>query len=232
MSHQERIDRLAVDVELIRELAASGFGGENWEMLANVLAEYGVSVFDGWMRAGVLYERLAGKNVRAPRLPDWALADPEVRVELAVGTVSAALHVFRTDILPNRKWQPSRGAALSTYFIGQCMFRFGNVAQAWLRESKERITTPVPDDDLIRLSDRAPVRSVEDDVIRDETAQQVLAGATPRGARAMVMLTHGYSHAEIAAELGCTTKSVSSLLEREYRKARRTLTQLREDGTA
>lgn len=229
---EERINRLAMDVEVVSELAAAGYRGPEWDFFAWVLAEYGIGVFTGWMRRGVVYEQLARRGVRASRVPQSVFDDPNHRDFIAVTTVGDALRVFQNDVLPNEKWDPDRGAALSTYFIGQCMFRFGNAVQSWQRETSREHEFPVADDLLHYAVDGPVVSRVEDDVIRDLTARAILEGASSaRAARAMSMAALGYKPAQIAEDLGTTAKAVSSLLDREYRRARGTLARQKGKGT-
>ena len=230
---EERIDRLAMDAEVVAELAVAGYHGPEWDFLAHVLAEYGIGVFTGWMKRGVVYDQLAQRRVRAPVLRQSVFDDPYHRELIAVTTVGDALRVFQTDVLPNGKWNPAKGAALSTYFIGQCMFRFGNAVQAWQRENSREHEFPATDDMLHSELDRSAVSRIADDVIRDRTARAILEGASnPRAARAMSMAALGYKPAQIAEDLDMTAKAVSSLLDREYRKAREMLTRQERKGTA
>lgn len=232
LSEEERINRLAGDAELVAELRRAGFRGREWDFLAGVLARYGIAVIGGWMRRGVIGEKLAEKRVQAPTLPQHALNDSLIRDEIAVMTVGDALRVFQTDILPNNKWQPNRGAALTSYFIGQCLFRYGNAVQQWQRDNRPDVngtgyaisTDPHSLDEVVSSQrDRASAADIEDDLVRDETARQAVSNASnPRAARALALEVLGYSDREIAEDLGITPKAVSSLLERERARSRTT----------
>lgn len=59
-----------------------------------------------------------------------------------VSVVGDAIIAFQRDVLPNGKWRPGGGASLSTFFIGQCLFRYGNAVQQWQREDRRNREGP------------------------------------------------------------------------------------------
>ncbi|MCA0146667.1 hypothetical protein [Blastococcus sp. LR1] len=216
----ERAERLAGDVHLVQHLRQQGFQGEDWDFFVNELARYGLAVVSGWMRSGLMASKCAEKRIVAPALPDAVRQDPEAIDEIATETVAEAIVHFRDEVLVPGVWDPAKGAALKTFFIGQCMKRYANVARRWLNHDLRPSTEVVTHErDVL---DRGRVTGVEDDVLRSLTAQRILEGVdNPRAARALVMDALGYSNAEIAIDLGTTPDGASSLIKRARAAIRR-----------
>lgn len=226
----ERAERLAGDAELVQYLRQHGFEGEEWEFFVNELARYGLAVVTGWMRRGLMATKCAEKNIAIPALPDSVGDDQDAIDEIATETVAEAIVHFRNDVLVPGIWDPAKGAALKTFFIGQCMKRYANVARRWLNHDLRPRHEIVTDEWTVLDTEQAA--GVEDDVLRSVTAQRILEGVSnPRTARALVMDALGYSNAEIARDLGTTLDSASSLIKRaraEHRRQHR----IPEGGTA
>ena len=215
LSDSERLDRLAGDAELEADLRAQGFEGEDWDFIANELARYGVAVLSGWMRDGVIHDRLAEQNVKAPHLPLSVTQDRDAREAIAMDAVADALNKFREKVLIAGVWDPTKGASLKTFFIGQCKFRYANAVRRWEKGGLDLDADELPTTETGTLEWHR-VTGVEDDVIRTVTAQAILEGASnERAARALAMDACKYPNAEIAADLGMTTEAVKSLLRRE-----------------
>jgi Sigma-70, region 4 len=205
-----RLALLEADRELVHRLMWRQYQGPEWRRFAAALAEYGVQVVRAWVHSGLIFVRCKQKRVgtlkSVPRSSDDS-------TELAGETVSEALHAFRAKVLIPAIWDPTRGATLKTYFIGQCLFQFPNVYRRWVREDQHinmndgafaqelaaRCTPPAPAHVLIELS-------------------RLLHGATcdsPEILEALVEM--GHSQAEIAELVGTTLRAVESRLYR-YRK--------------
>lgn len=216
----ERLDRLAGDADLVEHLRRQGFQGQDWDFFVNELAKYGIAVVGGWMRRGVMAAKCAEKKIRVPSLPDWIRSDNEAVEDIATETVAEALNHFRDDVLIPGVWDPAKGAALRTFFVGQCMKRYANVARRWLRhDAKPRDELATDDAEVL---DAGVHTGVEDDAIRTVTALRILEGvSSERAARALAMDACGYSNAEIAADLGTTLDAASSLLKRARADIRR-----------
>lgn len=217
LSQKERLDRLAGDSDLYQVIKASNFVGDDWEFVAGEMARYGMAVFEAWMASGVITERCLEKKVKGvPSLPEDVRRDRHLCEDIVAETVGSALLRFRDDVLKKDIWDPAKGASLRTFFIRQCMWRYGD---AFRRVTSAR-TYEVRTDDT-ELLDTTPVTHVEDDVIRMATADLLLKGATSeRAARAFAMHVHGYDNATIAADLGASVDSVKSLLKRERQRLR------------
>jgi hypothetical protein len=231
LSPAERLDRLAGDAELVATLRAAGFAGQDWDFFVEELARYGIAVISGWLRAGVMQAKCAEKRIRVPALPETARRDVETLNEIALETVAEALNHFRDDVLVPGVWDPNRGAALKTFFVGQCMKRYANVVRRAIKHDLTR-AEEIPTGDFAAL-DIGRVTGVEDDVIRTITAQNILRGAgDERAARALALDACGFSNAEIAADLNTTLDGSSSLIKRARARIRKQATTNSTEGTA
>lgn len=212
LDQAERLARLAGDADLVHSLRQQGFHGPDWDFFVNELAKYGIAVVTGWMRRGIMATKCAEKNIKVPTLPDWVRDDHAAIDDIATETVAEALVAFRDEVLVPGVWDPAKGAALRTFFVGQCMRRYANVARRWLKEARSR-TEMVTDD--ANILDTTGILAVEDDAIRSVTAQRILQGVTnPRAARALAMDACGYTNQQIALALGTTLAAAASLIKR------------------
>lgn len=212
MSPKERLDRLAGDADLYRAIKSSNFVGEDWEFVAGEMARYGMAVFEAWMASGAITERCLEKKVKGvPSLPEVVRRDRHLCEDIVAETVGAALLKFRDEVLRKDIWDPAKGASLRTFFIRQCMWRYGDAFRKVTSVRAHEVRT-----DDTELLDTTPVTHVEDDVIRMATADLLLKGATnERAARAFAMHVSGYDNQAIATDLGASINSVKSLLKRE-----------------
>jgi hypothetical protein len=226
---EERAGRLAGDLELFEDLRRQGFDGEDWEFFVNELARYGLAIIRGWIRSDLIGARCAEKRIVVPALPHQVRDDRAAVDEIAIETVAEALVYFREEVLIPGVWDPAKGASLKTFFIGQCMKRYANVARHWLTHDLAPRREVLTDERTVL--DVGRITGVEDDVVRSLTAQRVLQGVdNPRAARALVMDALGYSNAEIAQDLGTTLDGASSLIKRARAAVRRQ--HVRREGTA
>ncbi|MEZ4447294.1 MAG: hypothetical protein R3B72_49910 [Polyangiaceae bacterium] len=197
------LDRLAGDVELFEELMWHGFTGPTWDRFARACAEYALSVMTAWCLNGRVFVQSARKGFGGLRHQDLKL-DRDDAVELASETIAVALQRFRDHVLIPRRWDPTQGASIKTYFIGQCLLRFPNVFARWRRErrklprgdvSTETASTASPE--LVVRVQRG-LRRIKKPKIRD----------------IIVMRAKGHTRAEIAKATGQTLKGVDGHLGR------------------
>lgn len=221
LSPEERLDRLAGDADLERALRAQGFDGPDWDFVVGAFAEYGVAVIGGWLRHGRMAAICAEKGIKAPALPDQVRRDEEAVYDIATETVAESIVAFRDHVLVPGKWDPAKGASLRTFFIGQCKWRYPNIARRFLTQYKNRAPVLTEQQALHAALDTGAITGVEDDAIRTVTVQNILKGVTnPRAARALAMDACGYSNAEIAIDLAISRDAASSLLKRARRDIR------------
>jgi DNA-binding phage protein len=209
----ERIARLAADVDIHLRLALIGFTGREYEEFKNELTRYGLDVMTGWLRTGKIFTKMREAGFGLPLPPDGAL-DRDAQDELAGETVTMALYRFHHDVLLGRRWDPSKGARLTTFFIGQCKIRFANIYRAWLDKEvpSKMLFDPAADDSL--LDSMAPaVDSPEwKAVARSYVRRGVRAINDHRVHRALEMIARDRPQSEIARELGMTEKAVERML--------------------
>lgn len=226
---EERFDRLAGDRELAAALHADGFQGRNYDFFANEIAKYGWAVIRGWIYKGQIRGEVARKGFGAldpePR-PGAMIEDAE---GLADETVVLALTAFRDKVLVPGKWDPSRGASLRTFFVGQCLLQFSNVYKRWRREELRSYAEPQAPPATAEWADEledGPSTAVAPDAsesahIKDELRRAFGRIADERVRSAFYLsVTHGFTHAEIGEKLGMTAKAVESAIARARQQIR------------
>lgn len=208
----ERQARLEADKELVRQLTLHGFEGPIWQAFARALAEYGIQVIKAWVATGEIF-RQCQKKGRGGLQPTARARDQDDITELAIETVALAINAFRDQVLAPQKWDPSQGACLKTFFIGQCIYQFPNVYRRWLREAG--VPDPSPDD--VRSTNAPQASAITLVVLREELS--ALQFDSTRKVRAMTEM--GYSSAEIAEIIGVTKSSLDSKIYRDRRRKER-----------
>lgn len=224
----DRVDRLGGDREVYRDLRASKFAGRKQAIFDDALARYGFAVIGAWISKGVMEQKCREK----PQLRDLHELEgidltPRDIEELTMDTVAAAVEGFRTNVLETGKWDPKKGAALRTYFIGQCQFKYRDVARRWKRQRRDLHFDPASETVPGRFT-HSVLGDPEMDIIQTESISELLKPVTRADARtALAMKGHQYSNQQIAEELGTTPKSVEGML----RRARKQIEKAQE-GTA
>lgn len=209
---EERLARLEADKELVLRLGLLGFAGREWDAFVRVLAEYGIQVFRSWLLTGKVFAECRHTGPRR-RFRD----DDEIN-EITGEIVAEAIAAFRKDVLIPSTWDPTKGASLRTYFIGNCKLRFANVYRRWVSETQH---APIDVDDAkIRAElehQRAPRVPVE---VAAELHRQgrLLRGDTLERLNALGVV--GYTNAEIAVMNGTTEGAINARLHRAREKAK------------
>ncbi len=214
-----RIDRLAGDRDLIDRLRRRDFTGAEYDRTAEELVRYGVAVLKSWILAGTIYEKCAYKGRPVKRADFEAFDDAEAE-SMAGEVITVAIARFRTEVLLPGLWDPSRGASLTTYFVGQCILCFPGVYRPWRTQQPPKRNWA-----LNRLDENLSTeQAVEDDVIRERTTVDALRLVKSQEARtALVMVGMGYRQAYIAEHLGMTEKAVERMIhyaKQQVRKGR------------
>lgn len=209
------VDRIAADRDLLYRLQVAAFAGPEWDYFADIIVRYGFPVMYAWIRTGVVVEKCRQHGIERG-LPPGKFAGRIQHADaddLAIQTVAEAVSYFRDVVLMRNKWRPDGGASLKTYFIGQALWRYPVVNARWRRELDR---SPWLVTDPIVLPDARP-RSEPEDLVVDRMMLPVAAeGVDAKTLKVVAMDVMGYSHAEIAAELGAgaTAKTVENLLYR------------------
>jgi hypothetical protein len=221
LPEREQVDRLAGDADLVATLSAAGFAGPDYDWVRDELVRYGVAVLAGWLKRGAIRGKCLEKRLRGvPEDVDREF-DYDTAYELAGESVARALDPFREKVLIAGRWDPRKGASLKTFFVGQCLIQFVQVAKAWTRHELPSFEQHRELDPNEHLSGRT--RSVEDDVIEAQAAATALADVPRLEARkALVMQSLQYTVPQIAAALGMTVKAVERMLEHARKNARET----------
>lgn len=218
------VDRLAGDVELITLLGLNGFIGRDWDYFATELAKYGMAVIGGWLHSGTIFQRVKSRGLGGlPRL-DAPISDDDIE-GLRDETVAKALARFRSDVLMKGKWDPTRGATLRTFFIGQCLIQFANVYRAWYVDHKRSVRTYLTEHlaELDAALGQAHC-NVEEEVVTATVLTEALSQVKdPRARTAFELYGLGHTQVEIAEMLRITPKAVERMMsnERERQRKRR-----------
>jgi DNA-directed RNA polymerase specialized sigma24 family protein len=223
---RDQVDRLQGDKLLLEELSAEGYVGRKYTVFATVLAKYGVAVIRGWIRQGVILAKVRERGFGGlpPEPHRRALnEDEDTAEELANETVALALVAFRDKVLVPGRWDASRGASLSTFFVGQCLMQFGNVYRRWRTEYVSRPEAVEPESDVFHST-------VEDvahqSAIKDEARRVLSLVKDPRAREAFWRhAVNGEPFPVIAGRLGMTEKAVEKMIARARK-------QVREEGAA
>ena len=210
--------RLAADSELLTEATFEGFQGRAWDRMAERLVAYGLVVIKAWLRRGVIFDRCAKKGLWIRNAQPGGIADRDDVDALADETVMLAVVGYRDNVLIPGKWDPRKGANLTTYFIGQCLFQFPNVYKRWWRETKQQEIALDPDIieglGLTNTPGRSATEAITRDRIRkglehtDDTDREILG-----------WYAEGYTYEEIAELIGVPVGTIKSRIHRLRRRA-------------
>lgn len=219
----ERLDRLAADNEMVQNLGFAGFEGRDYDYFATELAKYGLAVMCGWMRRGLIWARCKERKVMGIPAPLNRPFETDEIEELANETVALALLHFRDDVLMQKVWDYRKKATLRTFFIGQCLIRFGGVYRTWY--DNERAFADLPTDDDTFLAEAGlQHNSTANRAVDAVTAQAAWATIKDDRVRfAMRKTADGWKQAAIAEQMGVTARAVERMLanERERLEKRR-----------
>jgi DNA-directed RNA polymerase specialized sigma24 family protein len=206
----ERMARLAADQDLIRKAEHECFTGPAWKELSTALAQYGYAVMGAWIRTGRVFRECRDKNIHVdePPMDGFRRADAE---ELVMETVAIGLTMFQNRVLATGRWDPTRGASLTTFFIGQCLIQFPTVYRKWSRTVRREaalqaaLAASRPD------FQQDPAVAFELGADKAELLNQIPDPLT----RDIATLRYAeWSHEEISEALGITVKAIESRLYR------------------
>lgn len=217
-----RLDRILGDAEMLYALQVSGYAPDKWQRPSEEFARYGYDVMTGWIFNGRIWTEVHKKFDFHLKRPDEPFDEDTVH-DLASDTVVVALDAFLEHVLKKNKWDPSRGASLKTFFVGQCCLQFPNVLRAYRRELRKHPIVDLHADptDFVFSSEPGP----EVILLENERITGLLATASSSRARDVLALqVAGYSHDEIAAILQMpNAKAVENTLGYNRRKAKERL---------
>lgn len=145
----------------------------------------------------------------------------EERDGLALDVISRAVVDFRRNALLKRRWTPTGGASLRTYFIGTCALHFPRAYSAWSKTRSEQIDIlarrhGIAMEDIGRqVSDLAADPAVQ--VANRDALRQMIDMAQPQTRLILGLIMQDRTHAEIADELGMTRRAIEGRL-RSFRR--------------
>jgi hypothetical protein len=216
---QAALDRRMADQQLLQLLARNGFKGPRYDMFANDLARYGMSVLRAWMYSGYIFslvsERGFGLNPHELDL-ERLRTDSDLRGELATMTIAKTLPRFRERAFVQGGWTVEGGAGITTYFMGATLYDFPNEFRAHrAAEARQRRAQRLP------YLDEELTDGVEHDVVGRQHVLDKLKGVKDPRTRAIVALTlDGYTQDEIRELVGSVSeRAVEGALHRWRKKA-------------
>jgi DNA-binding CsgD family transcriptional regulator len=208
--------RLQGDQDELLEASLAGHQGRTWERLRRRLADYAYKVLTKWIRVGIVGAKCAGIQVRCRPVRSDARTE-EAAAEIAAEVVAVALLDFQDRVLRAGRWDPTRGATLTTFFVGCCLQHFPNVYRHWERE---RIRWRRGDETQCVLSEEALRVRFDLGVEHRAYLEPRLARLSEGEARLVGLWLRGYTHPEIGEALGKSTKAVESQWARITAKLR------------
>jgi DNA-directed RNA polymerase specialized sigma24 family protein len=233
----EQLQRRWADMLQYEQLRQIGFEGYRYEMFAADLAAYGYPVISSWVRRGLIFQYCAerGRPVRISARDREHLCTPgrdndgaDDRRELALETNARALRFFRQHVLLTGAWSVEKGASLSTFYVGACLFAFPNVFQRWAAERARHV--PVAPAGMHPPEEQQVWTPYGNAIDIDPAVSAVSAIAVTSELQAMpertrkvaeLLVNEGASFAEIGEQLGMTDRAVEGLLYRYRTEAKR-----------
>lgn len=212
-------ERLAADENILALAMQEQFAGPVSDRLRTALAEYGYAVLAAWIKTGLIFRKCSEKNIRVSDPPRDGFAFGEVE-DLAVDTVALGLAKFQSNVLSKSTWDRKKGASLTTFFVGQCLFQWPLVYERWCRckTRDARLASALSREDAA-VDMTHPDPSVE--VEMKARVKELLAGVdNPVTRRIVVLKAKGYAQAEIAEILGITVGALESRLHRLRQKGK------------
>ncbi|MCY3954206.1 MAG: hypothetical protein OXG69_16950 [bacterium] len=212
--------RLHADVELHRRLADENFEGPSWDRFVEALVEYAFPILTTWIVRGEIRGHVA-RNTRVLLEAPPSPITQEDAEDLASETIADALRSFRDRVLRANRWDPSRGTALTTWWIGYCLLRFPDVYRRWQTAQRKWSFSLRAAEQLRSLGLELGPDDPADQLIMHEELAHALA-SVPSGLTQQILQlkAQGYRYREISEVLGCSVKSIESRLARHWRQVR------------
>lgn len=204
-----RLERLA-DQDLLLTLQLNEFDEQSpeYQEFAKALAEYGYQVFIGWFVTGAVYRMAAnhggGRGVYGyRRIPEALQLDRDDAAGLAADLVMVSIARFREYTLmnpdPAKRWSPTGGASIKTFFIGRCLMELPDAYEKWVRT--ERPDSEVVISDYQQVAARSMIPPETQPESRNVTAMvvdEVLSDADDITKEMFQLAALDYTYEEIA----------------------------------
>ncbi len=207
----KRLARLEGDKDLYARLMLRGYVGPEYDHFAKALVEYALPVLRAWIFSGTIFARCQQKGFGG--LPRSRAQIPLSECQdLAVDTIVNSLDAFRRKVLIPARWNPTKGASLKTFFVGQCVLQFPNAYRSWFARVARQLplADPVLVDELVSREPRPDTGALLSEAMRSLAPDSMKLIETARRL--------GYTNAEIAEVLSTTEKSVETRIARHRKK--------------
>lgn len=203
------------DAELVKRLRINRFSGPEYDRFKEKLITYGLGICNAWIRSRVMHAKCADSGRPVDEFPVDGTND-DAR-DLAAETAVNAAEEFRKVALVEGRWDPSRGAALTTYYIGMCVLVYPNVYRRWLRQRRrDNASSNV----AFALNPVDSGNDIETMVLGDIEVAALMEGIPEPGRSILQLKAKGYANAQIAIELKLSQNEVERTLERVRRSLR------------
>lgn len=222
-----RLARLEADTELMLRLSAEGFVGEAWREVSGALIDYAFQVMRAWVVTGQVFPKMAEKGRKLAAAPLGGIPRPDALV-LAEDTVADAIVDFRDRVLKKGRWDPAKGANLTTFFIGNCLlFQFPKNYRDWRKDYVRVRTTEESihaDDERdhpairLRSSDDPAAEVVGSDHTKRVITETLELISDPTNKAILMLRAEGFGIDEIAETLDLEYEAVESRIYRARKK--------------
>lgn len=209
-AESQRLRQLEADRDLLEHLMIRGYHGRQWDEFADLLVRYGITVIRSWARSGVIFDRCAVRQ--RPCCGRIPVTDPDEAEEVAIEAVAAAWRYFEKYVIHRRRWDPTKGASIKTFFVGACILFFSRPYDRWYRHERQRASLDLPLRDIPAVDDPTlPGRLL----VQDEALEALLAGSPAKTAEIMRCIAYeGLTYSEIAELCDTTVDSVKQRVTR------------------
>lgn len=214
---QGTAERLLADRLIVEAILEEGLGGPRHQELERELIRYAVPVLRQLLADG----QIIGKAARLGRPPvgseAWLDFTGAVREEFARDMVADALPVFTRAVFGDRRWSPSRGASLKTYFVNACILQFAALYRKWLDQQR----SVRPAGLQVDPAGEAGIDPAAEAALRDEASRVLKQIKDPQTRQMLALRAVGYTAEDAARRAGLTPKAAEGRLAR-LRKALKT----------
>ncbi|MFJ8098254.1 hypothetical protein [Streptomyces griseofuscus] len=211
--------RRARDAQVVEFLRGQGFAGPRYEKFTGQLMEYSWPVMLGWAHTGEIFRQARKNGCPVPAsllVPAWTQDD---RYEVVTDSLLHGLASFRANALQGGRWDPGKGASVTTYYVRACIFAFRTVYEAWSRRYCWRASTVqtcagLDDDPLAQLPDGHAADPCHIAVVNDDIRRVLPMLPDGELRAAVVRRAAGFTQDEAAGLMGMTGKALESRLGR------------------
>ncbi len=217
-----RAVQIEIDRRMVERVAAENFDGPNTKKLLLAAYVYAYPVVAHLIRTGLIFDECFRLGRPVKRQSGDELWTDDDRTYLTESCVDAGIfHVFYEHGLKNRRWDPRRGTALTTYGVNACSLCFSSIYPKWRRRRVLERSFGDLEVDLpahVQLDLRQP--DPAERVVNRLDAERLLL-QMPKLARTALWLRgmEDATQAEAASYVGLTEKALESRIGRARAKA-------------